>query len=127
MRALEAGNGRVDEEARSHRQKDGRKEGAGRRQAERGGAYRQVEIDRRLFRLLVFLQDIVKNLDQLAFVSMPVVVVNQDRIGQVVRCVTVDARHAHQLALDGLAKLALAMERWVVETYASARFMFHRP
>ncbi len=58
---------------------------------------------------------------------MALVVVDQDRVGQVVGRVPVDARHAHEFAFDGLAKLALAMECRVVEANAPARFVLHRP
>ena len=57
----------------------------------------------------------VEDLDDLVAAQLPGVVVDQDRAGDRAGLVLVDPQDAHQLALDRLAELALAVEDRVLQ------------
>jgi hypothetical protein len=57
----------------------------------------------------------LKDFDNLVPAQLIAVVLDQDRAGERVGLEIVDSQHTHQLALDGLAKLGLAMDDRVLE------------
>ena len=72
-------------------------------------------------------QGAVDDLDDLVAGQLLGVVLDQDRTGQRVGLVRVHPQDAHQLALDGLAEIALAMDQRVLDPQSSRDLVLDFP
>ena len=68
-----------------------------------------------------------EDLDNLVPAQLLAVVLDQDRVGERVGLEIVDSQHAHELALDGLAELGLAVDDRVLEPQAPGQLVLDLP
>ncbi len=78
-------------------------------------------------RLLGLRQRGVEDLDDLFLRQLPAIILDQDRAGQWVRLVVVDAEHSHQLALDRLTEILLAVQPLVAQPDPPRHFVKNHP
>lgn len=113
---LEARDGGVGEQSGRHRHQ--RREGKLRRRRHRQRHAADGEVQIQLVQRFLLLgtgQGAVDDLDDAGPVKPPGIVIDLYRATQGMRLVAVDAEHAHQLAFDGVAQAALAVEHGILE------------
>src|SRR5262249_23667126 len=113
---LESGDGCVGEDPGRNRQESRSGELGSRGKRKGGGADWEVKVKLVLVRgMLGIGQGRVEDLDDLVARQVFRIIVNKHGRGQWVGFVGVDTEHTHQLALDRLAKVALAVQQWILE------------